>query len=434
MTRFEKLAMAVLNFFSPCFLLVAFPWAFLVRIFSKETPKNPRLVWGPAPILNNSHWSKAMKQAGFSSETYTTAFMNNINSREDWDRLVNEDYKFIPLPIRPYIAFLEALIHYDIFFTPFIGFFLGKTALWRFESILLKIARKKIVVLAYGSDSYIYPRIQSTSLLHGLLMSYPQHAKRATTVANKVDYWREHADVVIPGWIGFDGIGRWDVLVGSQLHIDTNDWKPAKKKSNADGTKGMVTITHTPNHRGFKGTEFIIKAVKNLQAEGLKVELNLVEGKQNCEVKQILTEETDILIEQLIFTGHGLSGVEGMASGTCVIANLEDEQYTLPVRRWSYFAECPIVSATPENIQDTLRKLITTPKLRQTLGKAGRAYTTKYHSYPAAQYMFKEVIEFLYGRKDTLVNLYHPILGEYNKKTAPIKHPLVKNKIVSDDI
>ena len=172
--------------------------------------------------------------------------------------------------------------------------------------------------------------------------------------------------------------------------------------------------------------------MKRLQDEGLKVELILIEGKQNLEVKGILEDQTDILLEQLLFTGHGLNGLEGLASGLPVICNLEDDSLLRPFRRWSFFSECPIVSATPENVTDVLRKLVTRPELRRQLGRAGREYVEKYHGLDSAQYMFGAVIDYLYGRMDahTLLNLYNPRTSEYCKRKPRVEHPLVDNRIV----
>ena len=34
------------------------------------------------------------------------------------------------------------------------------------------------------------------------------------------------------------------------------------------------------------------------------------------------------------------------------------------------------------------------------------------------------------GRKESIINLYHPILGDYPNRSPKIEHPLVKNRIV----
>jgi hypothetical protein len=261
-------------------------------------------------------------------------------------------------------------------------------------------------------------------------MSYPLASRQQHRVARDVEYWTKHADAVLPGFMGPDGFGRWDVLIPSQLFIDLELWNASKKLNQADGLVDEVVIVHAPNHRGFKGTEFVVHAVDELRKEGLNIRLELLEGIQNQQVRRMLETDADILVEQLIFTGHGMNGLEGLASGLPVISNLEDETYILPIRRWSYFSECPIVSATPESLVDVLRKLVTRPELRHQLGTAGRAYVEKYHGLDSAQYLFSNVLDYVYERKDSLINLYHPLLGQYPNRLPKIQHPLVNNRIV----
>jgi glycosyltransferase involved in cell wall biosynthesis len=412
----------------PAFLIIGTFWALIHRI--DALPKNPRLVWGSTPILNNKYWATAMKSAGFHSETYTLDFYSSINNRNDWGRILSEEFKGVPSKLKPYLGFLDVIMKYDILFLSFDGFFLGNTPIWWIQAYWIKLAGKKTVILPYGSDAYSYRNIKSTSLIHGLMMSYPQAAKIQDKVEKRVHYWTKHSDVQFSGIMGFDGFGRWDILVPTILYIDLEIWQPSRKKNMANGISDYVTIVHAPNHRGFKGTEFIIKTIEILQKEGLKIRFILLEKLQNSEVNRILNEDADILLEQLVATGHGLNAMEGLASALPVVSNLEDESYMLPLRRWSYFEECPIVSGTPENLEDVLRKLITRPELRNQLGDAGRKYVEKYHGLDSARFVFGEIIEFLQGNRESLINLFHPLLGEYPNRSPKIVHPLVKNRIV----
>lgn len=371
-----------------------------------------------------------MRQAGYESETFVTDYYSVINKREDWDRVLSEEYSRWPLRIRPYLGFLYVLRHFDVLFISCQGVFIGATPLWRLQAMLLHLAKKKLVVLPYGADAYVYRNVRSMSLLHGLLASYPSSARKQDELQDQVQYWVANADVFIPSVMGPDGFGRWDVLMPSHVFLDADLWRPRDELGAGDGRSGHVVICHAPNHRGFKGTEFVIEAVKRLQDEGLKVELRLIERMQNTEVRRVLTEEADILVEQIICTGHGLNGLEGLASGLPVVCNLEDEAYIVPVRRWSYFGECPIVSATPENIVDVLRKLVTQPALRRQLGKASRQYIEKYHGLDSAAFLFEAVLDYVYGRRESLINLYHPLLGEYPRRLPVIKPPLMANRIV----
>ncbi|MEZ5918578.1 MAG: aminotransferase [Alphaproteobacteria bacterium] len=414
------------------FVLVTFPLAWLAGKTVKPGGQNggkPRLVWGPAPIINNKYWSGAMKAAGYDSTTFMLTYYGNINKKDDFDEYIADRLPRLPLFLKLPLLFWESLWRFDVFVLPFHGWLLGRTVLWRLEAPLLHLAGKKILIIPYGSDAYVYRDVRSISLQHGLLASYPAAARQQEAIRKKVSYWARHADCITPGVMGMDGIGRWDVLSVSPLCIDTGIWQASGRRSQADGRRETVYIAHTPNHTGFKGTEFLQDTIHQMQQEGLKVELLLIQNKQNDEVRRILQEDTDILVEQLIFTGHGISAVEGMASNLPVISNLEDPTYTTVFRRYSFLNECPLVSAGPETLAGQLYKLITRPALRAELGQAGRHYVEKYHSYPATIYNFESQLDYVYGRTQSLINLYHPLLGEYPKRAPKIVPPLIDNKI-----
>lgn len=430
--KFFKLVLyhLIFTFISFIFLFLAIFIAIINRTTQTNINKKNRIVWGSIPIINNYYWSKAMKNIGYQSECFTYDFFKSINKRSDWDRIIDEEYKWLPLFIRPYIAFIDSLFKYDIFVIPFSGYFIGHTLIKNFQSFLFKLANKKVIVIPYGSDSYVYRDIRSSSLIHGLLMSYPEAARKQESIAADVAYWVKNADCIIPGFMGSDGFGRWDLIIPTSLFIDLELWQQSNKKNFADGITSEVVIAHAPNHRGFKGSEFVIDAINQLKSEGFKIEFKVLERMQNNQLRQIFETEVDILIEQIIFTGHGLNGLEGMASGLPTISNLEDDTYILPLKRWSYFEECPLVSASPEILVDVLRKLITRPELRHQIGQASREYVEKYHGLDSAQYMFTNVIDYVYGKKESLINLYHPLLGEYPNRSPKIQHPLVNNHIV----
>jgi hypothetical protein len=395
---------------------------------SEKLKERPRIVWGSTPIVNNAYWSRAMKTAGYSSTTYMFNSYG-INERSDFDRVLLDEYRWCPLVLRPYLAFIVTLANYDVVITSFSGFMLVTPFLRRIQGRLFRLAGIKTVVMPFGSDAYVYSRIRSTGTIQGLLFSYPQAAREQKRISRDVDYWCSKADVVVAGVMGPDGLGRWDVPTPSALSIDTSQWQVTARNSTADGSKFPVVVAHAPNHRGFKGTEFVIDAIRKLQSEGLLVELRLLEGLPNKEVRRVLATEIDVLVEQLIFTGHGMNGLEGMASGLPVICNLEDDQYLLPFRRWSFFGECPLVSASPESLQDVLRTLITQPSLRHELGALGRQYVEKYHGLDSSQYLFSNVIDYLYGRRESISDLYHPLTSEFNRRLPTIVPPLDKNRL-----
>lgn len=412
--------------------VLVFPVLFVValstRAFHHSRRESPRIGWGSTPLINNVYWSRALRHAGFKSETFMFNHYS-INKRSDFDRLLVEEFRWCPVPLRPYLGFMSALLNYDIVVTSFNGFMLVTPILRRLQALLFKVAGMKTVVMPFGSDAYVYSRVRSSTLLQGLLMSYPAASREQRKISRDVDYWCLHADVLIPGVMGMDGLGRWDVVVPSALSLDLENWPPAHRKSRADGRLETVTVCHSPNHRGFKGTEFIIEAVEQLRREGLLVELRILEGLSNEEVCRLLREDVDIFVDQLVFTGHGMSALEGMASCLPVVCNLEDEYYLLPARRWSFFGECPLVSAEPENLVKVLRELVTKPELRTELGNLGRQYVEKYHGLDSSRYLFTAVIDYLCGRRASLIDLFHPLTSDYVKRSPRIVPPLDKNRL-----
>ena len=415
-------------FIAAFFIPLLFFVSLFIHLFHKNSRK--RIVWGSTPLINNYYWSKAMKEGGYESETYVSHIYSRINKSSDFDKILDQKYVFLPSFLKPYFGFLFSLFKYDIFFISFDGFFLQETPINYLQAFYLKIARKKIIVIPYGSDAYVSRNIKSLSLAHALIYSYPLTSRNQASILKKVNYWTINADAIIPGFMFGDGIGRWDILTPSPLSLDLEFWKKSNKKQLANGKDSEVVIAHAPNHKGCKGTEFIINAIEKLKENGYKIKFILIEKKQNFEVQKILNEEVDILIEQLIFTGFGLNGVEGMATGITTISNLEDKNYILPLKRWTYFAECPVVSSCPETILITLKKLIENPELREELGRCGRKYVKKYHSADFARYLFSNIISYVYGEKKSIMDLFHPLKGNYLKDSKKIYPPLKNNNLV----
>lgn len=403
-------------------------------LFAALWPRRRRLllIWGSAPIKTNRYWSHAMREAGHDSLTVVT-HVYSINSRTDFDKLFEEfTPKWLPRSARfglgACIAFLFVLRKASILYTSYWGFALGMSVFWPLEGLLLCLAGVKVVVMPFGGDAYLYSQVVDTSLRYGLLASYPNLSRTEAATQAKVTYWNRRADVVIAGLM-IDGLGRWDVTANQYFVVDTEEWRCKMHYSDHDGSNGPVVILHTPNHRGFKGTEFVEAAVAQLVADGLQVELVLLEGVPNEQVRTVMAS-VDILAEQFIATGYALNGIEGLASGLPVMANLEHEAYTRVFRRYGFLNECPILSTSPETLVRNLRVLVENPQLRRTLGQAGRAFAEKYHSYAMAQYLFGSIQDkLLYGKDIDLINLFHPLKSEYNRRTPIIAHPLVDNRL-----
>lgn len=394
-----------------------------------KLPRRPRLlVFGSTPILNNRYWVEALREGGTPACSLMGEYYGRINRREDFDWYFTDLAPEWTMPgaerlLGPYHAFLFLLLCGRALHTSFDGGPLGWTPFAPVEPELLKAAGVRTVVIPYGSDGAIYGLVMDPSHRHALLASYPEGGRNEATVRAKVDRWCATADCVVASVHSFDGHGRWDVLPANSLAIDVRLWHPAPSRSAHDGTTGAVRVLHSPNHRGYKGTEFLVAAVEQLRAEGLQVELDLVEGVQNAEVRRRM-QHADILAEQFIAPTYALSAVEGMASGLPVMANTGTEMLRV-MRRFSWMEECPVLATSIEELVPHLRRLVTDPALRHALGRAGREYVLKYHDYGTARELFGAIHATLDGTWEgpRLIDLYHPLLG-IRRQAPRVAHPL----------
>lgn len=409
--------------------LVGFFYVLLAVFFNKkEKPKKPRIIWGPDALINYKYWSAALNEIGYDSKTLVMRHFA-CHKKEDYD-LSLED--FTPKISRPFIlrlyknlaiykAFVHVLLNADIIQTSFWGGLLSRTPFARCEAFLLHYKNCKIVIIPFGSDAYIYSQVQDKRLLEGLMISYPQFGKNEHKVKKQVDYWLKRADIIM-GTQFNDGLSRWDCFVSNALCIDLKDWPLKESFSNADGKKDPVYIAHCPNHKGLKGSEFIENAIMELKEEGLNVEFMLIEGKTNLQLKSLLQNKADILVDALIFTGYGMNALEAMSMGLPVIDQMENPHYAQPQLRYGTWSECPIVSATIETVKEKLRILVQKPKLRKELGHQGRLYVEKYHSYKSCQFLFDRIYRKIWNGENLDINHpFHPLKSEYESPIEKIK-------------
>lgn len=395
-------------------------WAWFWR--RQPGKKIPRLCWGPVPLISNKYWSAALKERFF-SETFMWNHFDTINKEDDFDLYIKDIYRAYPNFIRPYLAAFKVIKDYDIIHIPVSGGSLSNTPICYFEGWLYRMSGIKVIVIPYGADAYCYSKIKNPAWQHGLICSYPALATAEREILRKLRYWEENADAVIPGVMGGDGFARWDVLVPSQIVTDIEQWKAKKNYNDANGVDGVVRICHAPNHRGCKGTEYVVQAVEQLRDSGLQVELLLLEKMKNECVRQIFHDQCDILIEQLLVDGYAMTAIEGMSTGLPVLGNIGTGGYSDMLRWFSFLGECPIVGVNPDTLEKILRTLITKPDSRRKLGQAGRVYAEKYHSYKTAQYLFSAVYDRVwFGKEVDLINLFHPIYGKYSEHRPKVEH------------
>jgi len=236
---------------------------------------------------------------------------------------------------------------------------------------ILKQLGKKVVSIFNGDDvrhwSAALPVMESFGLT--LPAIYLEEPKRSTDSAvERIRRYRmaeSYADVVYSD----KNFSSLAVRPYSQRYIVVNR---ALYKPKVPG-RDVPVIVHAPSVRGVKSTDIILDVLRQLEQEGARFELRLVEGKSNREVIEMLSD-ADVLVDQLEWPLYGMLALEGLASGCAVLGGNLPEFEPLPRDR-------PLLHVDRRNIYSQLRRIITDKNLRVALGNAGPGFIEQTHDH-----------------------------------------------------
>lgn len=359
------------------YVLVVVPYSRVRILFRKFFGLKPSIVWGPTPILNIAVNSQVDRGLGYPSETvvYTTYFitkafdhdLSHLTKHPVWAR------------VYPHLVFIWASLRYDIFHYYYDNGFWSWGRIIpqarRYELPLLRLAGKRIISSAYGSDVRVKKWTERLGAFNCCM--HCDLVGKACTFCAEDDALTNLAYV-----------RRWSTVMLSMMEM--TEYTPGSRNDiyywpidldrvpyiGVPEAANPVRIVHAPNHRNYKGTRYLLDVVDELRREGYALDLVLVERRPNNEARQ-LYEEADIIAEQFLIGSIGYFAVEAMAMGKPVICYIRKPEY-MPGQ-----GECPIVSAHPLQLKEALVRLLTDGKLRHDLGRQGRAYVEKYWSKEA---------------------------------------------------
>ena len=258
-----------------------------------------------------------------------------------------------------------AIPRFDVF-----HFFYGRSLIPRYMDLpILRLSKKKIVVHFRGSD------LRSQRWLHRVVepqlvgLSGETNVERSTQhQLRRIAAWRRHADHILVSIPELKEILPEARVFQQSINLAKWSQEPAPKRVPPDG---RTVIAHVTSKRSCKGSDYVIRAVRQLQSEGLPVELDLVENVPPDEVKSRIAN-CDIGVDEVIQGSYGNVAIEMMATGRPVVARLYDwYQNERP--------DLPIVHADPLSLADELRRLVSDLQYRLRLGALGRSYVEKYH-------------------------------------------------------
>jgi glycosyltransferase involved in cell wall biosynthesis len=137
-------------------------------------------------------------------------------------------------------------------------------------------------------------------------------------------------------------------------------------------SRGRIRILHAPSHTHYKGTKYIREAIEKLGR--LYENFEYIE-KQGLPVKELhkVIASCDLVIDQVLVGYYGLLAVESMAFGKPVMVFIRPDIWELE-KNYS-----PVYNADPDNIYESLEKILLDPSQLEQKGKDSRAYVEKFH-------------------------------------------------------
>lgn len=190
---------------------------------------------------------------------------------------------------------------------------------------------------------------------------------------NNARFLLENADEI------FCDLGVWEVMeplaekAGRMLipypqPLDLSMYPMREGFVNHKGTpEDPFQIVHAPSDRSKKGTSFIVNAVEELRADGVNVQLNIVEGSHG-QVRQAILQ-ADLAIDQLLVGWYGTFAVECMALGVPTLCYLRAMQ--------SHVKQPIGMSITTGTVADNI--ILSLNNLRGHIELQQRDHVEKYH-------------------------------------------------------
>ena len=154
-------------------------------------------------------------------------------------------------------------------------------------------------------------------------------------------------------------------------------WDHRRAQRAVHSGRDEMVVAHAPSVRAQKGTEAVVSAIGRLQAAGVPLRLELIEGMCHRECLQVMAG-ADVFVDQLLYGWYGGAAVEAMSFGLPTVAFIDDRDLAYVPKTMA--RELPVVSATPETIADRLLELYHMgPERRNALGSASRVFVERWH-------------------------------------------------------
>lgn len=271
--------------------------------------------------------------------------------------------------------FGTSLLHYRIYAEDTVfGWF--RNRLNFLDVRILRLLGKRIVVTFQGDDARQGDRCRELFKIHfahnvadGYYTAHSDREKRAMIAG-----WDRYADAIFALNPDLLHVLPARAKFLPYLHILVDEIEvPAARPRGEE-----MVVGHAPSHRAVKGTDYLVRAVEELRAEGLPIRLSLVEKLSNQEALKIY-ETFDVLVDQLLAGWYGGLAVEVMAMAKPVVCYLRPEDLRFIPEKMR--RDLPVISASPIEIKEALRRCVDLWRSGElsALGARSRDFARKWH-------------------------------------------------------
>jgi hypothetical protein len=373
----------------------------------REQP--PRSLWAGTPIITLVVCARAERLLGieadslvYSSYFTTSEFTFNLSR---WNR-GPALWKNVLLP---FAVLMWACLRYQRFHFFFDRGLLPSRA-FEFNQTELRLLRwlgKEVYLYAYGADIRTRRRTEALGA-HNCCTECPNPGKACVCDDARGSVWVQEVTRLATATFSMGDMihytpGSRNDLYYWPIDLDCEDGARYRPDFPDVDSDRPLRIVHAPNHRGFKGTHFLLEAVERLRAEGLSIELVLVERVPNRQALEIY-RTADVIFDQCLVGFHGYFALEAMAIGKPVMVFIRD-----PDNYLANAHECPFINTPADQVETTIRMLVRNRQLLCGLGERGRRYIEKYHCLAAFAERLSRVYKQIHGAEQTEMKAHaHP--------------------------
>jgi hypothetical protein len=267
---------------------------------------------------------------------------------------------------------------------------------WRGIDLRIAAWQKKPRIVEFWGSDLRDPRLASRDnpFLEHMYQQHPELASQQCSRSAQRMFRNSGFECLIPGCELSDYLDP-SVFAGyyqTRARLMLDDFVPRFPAAK----KPEPLLVHAPSHKTKKGTEAVLKAVKNLSRTH-QFNFKLIHDMPRRKALELIAK-CDLFLDQFTIGAEGLASLEAMALGKPVVC------YIKPSLLARYPAELPIVIADQSALQTTIASLLKDGARRHDLGRQGRQYVEIYHDAREIGSTLVEIYRHLSSKNDGVVD------------------------------